>query len=266
MVKLPFKKRSIQPTQVFSNSIAAAALELASKFLKSESFSHLGSRGSEREIPVQNFFKENIPAVYNVVKGEVVDLDEQHSPQLDVMIYDSTKNFAFYEGENYILPAEALLVSIEVKTKLDKNEIRKSFRAANLLRKLKPFGKTQPEHRTRGEPAGHGDCSYFHCIFAYQSNLVEKYWFNREYNRIKDVSDELGIPSNVINRIYVVNRGLYNLVDEKGIKETPKTGTSLVHLYMHTLNFLVRENDRRPPSPYVDYAGRLSTGWESLTG
>ena len=41
-------------------------------------------------------------------------------------------------------------------------------------------------------------------------------------------------------------------------------GTALMQFYMHILNFLARENDRRESVPYLEYAGRMTEGWKSL--
>jgi hypothetical protein len=68
-----------------------------------------------------------------------VDQLNATGPQLDVLVYDQNRDFSFSDGTIHILPAEALLVSIEVKTKLDANGVRRCCEAARRLRALKPF-------------------------------------------------------------------------------------------------------------------------------
>lgn len=263
MFKLPFWKRSTKPTRVFKNSFQAEAQEIASRFLKSAGFQHGATKGSEREIPIKKFFKENLPGKYKVVKGEVVDLFDNHSPQLDVMIYDGQRNFAFYSEENCLIPAEALLVSIEVKSLLNATEVEHSLKSASKLSELKPYRMELASRRERGEAADE-KCRYFHCLFAYNTDLSEDNWLNKEYSRFLAWSESLEVPKSVFSRIYVANRGLINPDEERGITEEPQSGVALMHFYMHILNFLTRENRRRKSAPYLDYAGRLTAGWAKL--
>ena len=89
-------------------------------------------------------------------------------------------------------------------------------------------------------------------------------WLNNEYVRISEVSKSLKIPKSVLNRLYVANRGLINLDSNHGFSEEHDSGKGLMRFYMHILNFLIRENRRREPAPYIDYAGRLTKGWVKL--
>jgi hypothetical protein len=101
--KLPMKLRPSQPSPAVMNSIQAAILELAASYLKSGGFQHKGTKGSKREHQVQRFFKERIPGKFEVGDGEVIDLNEDHSPQLDVMIFNSHNNYAFASGKKLLL-------------------------------------------------------------------------------------------------------------------------------------------------------------------
>ena len=263
MTKLPFRDREPKPTQLFNSAFRAAALEFASKFIRSEPFHHAATKGIERETPVQDFFKKNLPGVYQVVKGEVVDLDESHSAQLDAMIFDGQKNFALYSGDNYILPAEAFLVGIEVKSLLDKQELEKSLKSASILKKLKPFRMNLSPPR-KGGNAADKKCRYFYCVFAYNTDISVTGWLLKEYARLVEVANGMGIPDFTLDRLYVANRGLIHPDAKRGIQEKPDSGVALMNLYMHILNFLIRENERRPQAPYIDYGGKLTEGWQNL--
>ena len=263
MSPFSFKKRRKRPISIMNKKIQASIQLLASTFLKSDVFTHSPTKGTQREIPVRDFFKENIPGKFSVTTGEVVDLFETHSPQLDVMIFDSQRNFPFYFGDQSVLPAEALLVSIEVKSKLNKHELTKSFEAAKKLRILKPYGKESAPPRERGERADKR-ARYFHCLFAYDTDLSEKNWLETENSRTVKVARSLGIPVGFIDRLYVANHGLLNLTAQTGVTESNNSGYALMNFYMHIMNFLIRENGRRPQVPYIDYMGRLSEGWINL--
>lgn len=262
MSKLPLNQRNSSPTKVFKSSIKASILQISSAFLKSETFLHAGTKGSERENPIQLFFKNNLPNTFDVVKGEVVDLEEQHSPQLDIIIYDSVRNFAFNNDDSYLLPAEALLVCIEVKSCLSSEEIKKILVAVNKLKKLKPFKRNLSPVREGGAHADEKS-RYFYCVFAYDSDLTKENWIKKEYLRLVGISKDIGIEYNLIDRIYVKNRGIINPVSENGAIENDD-GIGLMHFYMNILNFLLRENARRDPAPIIDYGGTLTQGWMKL--
>jgi hypothetical protein len=264
MTKIELKQRRERPAEPFSLKFQATLLDFTSEFLKSQSFKHALTKGENREAPVLDFFQNNLPGNYAVVRGEAVDLFERHSPQLDLMVYDKIRNFAFYSGESVVLPAEALLVSMEVKSVLNVEELKKSLVAAAKLRKLKPFKEPlSPPHKTK-EPSAN-ICRYLHCLFAYGSDLAEgPDWLEREYSRYARVLTDSESPVAEIDRIYVANRGLLNPVYNFGIAEDPEEGIALLHFYMDILNFLQRENRRRPTVPYIAYAGRIGKRWEKL--
>src|SRR6476659_1599322 len=151
--KLSYRNRRKEPSDVLQHGFEAAAKQFSAEFLRSAPFKHALSKGEEREIPVQSFFREHLPRAFAVTKAEIVDLYETHSPQMDAVIYDQMRNTAFYSGAISILPVEALLVSIEVKSTLTLEEIKTSVNSARKLRQLKPFKKKFVPVRRGGEAA-----------------------------------------------------------------------------------------------------------------
>ncbi len=265
MSNLPVKKRRREPSTVVKDKFQAALLNFTAEFLKSRSFQHALTKGEEREKPLQKFFSDNLPKTYAVSHGEVVDLFDTHSPQFDLVVYDHLRNIAFYSGESVILPAEALLVSVEVKSLLTSDEIEKSVLAARQLKKLRPFKKPVVRAHRPNEDAG-DECRYFHCLFAYSSNLSENNdWLREEYKRIARVIHDNGAELDDIDRIYVANRGLLNPSQNIGISEVRNDGAALLHFFTDVLNFLERENRRRKPVPYEGYAGRVGNLLEKLS-
>jgi hypothetical protein len=128
-----------QPVPVFNKRFAAALQRFGAALLETSAVSHSGIKGTKREDAFRDFIAERLPKRYGVASGEVVDQFNTAGPQLDVLIYDQTRNFSFSDGQIHVLPAEALLASIEIKSKLDSNEIRRSCEAARRLRALRPF-------------------------------------------------------------------------------------------------------------------------------
>jgi len=213
--RLSAKTRNSKPNAAVTKTIQAAVLEVVSGFLRSGGFHHTGTIGTERENPVQKFFKEHIPGKFTVCRGEAVDLHEKHSPQMDVIIFDSQNNYAFVSGDSLLLPAEALLVSIEVKTKLDKQEIEKALNSARKLRELRPFKKPLASLRSGGEPAN-DQCRYFHCLFAFLFlvGLVALVFYRRKRRLGMSliavaflVSAFLGLLNGITVHFYLVEQG-----------------------------------------------------------
>jgi hypothetical protein len=260
MKSLKFRDRRKMPVAVLESGFKAALHEFIAEFFKSADFQHALSKGEGREVPIQDFFRDHLPEAFGVEKGEAVDIGGHRGPQLDVMIFNKARNFAFYNGPLKILPAEALLVSIEVKSVLTKSEVESSLAAAKRLNELRPFARHLSSRRTDGKAADN-KARFFHCIFAYDSDLKSEGWLEKEYLRFSGLARA---EQALIDRIYVLNRGLINTTGKTGVTEQPYEGTALMQFYMHILNFLARENDRRESVPYLEYAGRMTGGWRSL--
>ena len=144
-----FKKRPVKTHSTFQSKFESATYKIAGHFFETAKFNHSLTKGEEREIPFIDFFNQNLPKTYSTVKGEVIDLFDGSSPQLYVMIHDSSRNIPFYTGDNCIIPAESLLASIEIKSKLTQEEVRKILKNVNKLKSLKPFGKTVDTSKQR---------------------------------------------------------------------------------------------------------------------
>lgn len=252
-----------EPADAFSAKFSAAILQFSADFLKTQGFKHALTKGEQRELPVQEFLRQNLPDVFGVAAGEAIDPLGAHSPQLDVVVFDRIRNFPVHRGAAVILPAEAVLASFEVKSTLSLAEVERSLLAADNLRALRPF-KRPLLSADRGKNARLDECRYFHSVFAYHSDLAKEGWLSAEQARLLDASKRLGIPASSIDRIYVAQRGLLHPERNRGVAEDETSGVGLMNLFAHVLNFVVRENGNRKAAPYGQYFGRLATGWERL--
>jgi hypothetical protein len=196
-----------------------------------------------------------------VLRGEVLDSLGAHSPQLNVLVFDRIRNFPVHRGSAVILPAEALLASLEIKSTLTLAEIERSLLAAAKLRALRPF-KRPLLGPGRDEASRPDECRYFHAVFAYHSDLAESGWLRAEYARLLDASKRAGVSASSIDRLYVAQRGLIHPEPARGVAEDESNGLGLMNLFAHLLNFIVRENGNRKAAPSGQYFGRLATGWE----
>nr|WP_315231730.1 DUF6602 domain-containing protein [uncultured Flavobacterium sp.] len=258
-----FKRKPKETHSTLKTKFEGIVYKIVGGFLETKPFNHALSKGEEREIPLINFLKQNLPSNYSTAKGEVIDLNETSSPQLDVMLYDSSKNIPFYSGEIQILPAEALLASIEVKSRLTRDEIKKILISVNKLKSLKPFKKDLDQSIQRRDENDKVTCRYFHTVFAYETDISQKDWAKKEFDRIKEVAKEIGVDYKQIDRVIVLNRGLLNPTYSIA-KESTDNAEMLLVYYIDLLNYLQRENNRRKIVPYQEYAGKMSHSWIKL--
>jgi len=253
-----------EPSEVFALKFRAAVLQFSADFLKTDGFKHALTKGEERELPVQQFLRANLPETFGVERGEVVDPYGSHGPQLDVIVFDRLRNIPVHAGGSALVPAEALLASVEVKTELTKAVLVESFRAAARLTALRPF-KRPLLRGNRGNRAPRDACRYFHVLFGYRTDLTESNWIDREYSRLADAAREAGTELGVIDRVYVAQRGLIQPGAARAVAEASQPGLGLMNLYMHLLSFVLRENRNRKEAPYEQYAGRMTEGWRQLS-
>jgi len=259
-----FKKRPVEPQEILKSKFEAAAYRLASSFFESDQFEHAVSKGEEREIPIHEFLDANLPDIFSVVRGEVVDSQNETSGQLDIMIYDNSRSIPFYNsGNNYILPAEALLSSTEVKSKLNKQEVRNILIGCNKLKSLKPFNAEVDTSKRKRSFEEKISCRFYHTVFAYGTDITTGDWAKKEFDRLDSVGKEMGIDPSLIDRVFVLNKGLINF-GHRVVKETSDNAEGFLYYYMGLLNFILRENSRRETVPYTSYAGRLSKGWRKF--
>lgn len=110
----------------------------------SQSFKHSVLKGSDRESAVADFLRQRLPSRFAVTTGEVIDQGGRRSPQLDVVIYDGSAAApilpADREGGAEIIGAEALLATVEVKSKLTRADIRQAAKSVKTLYSMRPFG------------------------------------------------------------------------------------------------------------------------------
>jgi hypothetical protein len=240
-----------------NNRFSAAVKEFGIELMKTGSINHPGNRGGAREEVLRTFFRQRLPMRYAVAEGEVIDLYGQTSPQMDLIFYNQGVDFALNSDLTSILPAEALLASIEVKSMLNQAEILKSINAAQKLRMLMPFGK--PLGGTNVGSATTSQARYYHCVFAYNTDLTPDNWLEKEAKRFLDSCKK----EHLIDAVYVVGRGLLNISHGMGRLED-ESGGAITSFYFSILNFIQREARRRGETPYERYVTPATNAWVKL--
>ena len=249
-------KKNLPRTPYLNPQFGAAVKDFGLSFLKTQSINHRGSKGTAREGVLGDFFREQLPGRYSVTEGEVVDLLGNPSPQLDLMFYDASVDFPFRAEGADILAAEALLSSIEVKSKLTKAEIEKSVIAARKLRKLKPFGRPLAGNDVSAEETSKKAARYFHCLFAYETDLAASNWLKNEADRLTSACGS----EHALDMVYVLDRGLIHVDHAIGRLED-SDGGAITNFYFSILNFIQREAGRRDGTPFERYTQPAKNVW-----
>src|ERR1700691_600890 len=251
-----------------------AEQNLLSAFKKSSRNNHKGLKGDARAKSVADFLQKRLPLGYGVLcKGEIVDYLDQRSGEVDIIIFDKIRN-AVLSDEPLWIPAESLLAYIEVKSVLTEAGLRESYTAAQKLSLLRPFKRTftLADGNAEGvvskipqsaEDLGTKPLRCFRTVFAYKTNLTDADWLTREWARVLKVTGEIPCAPALIDRILVLNRGMINPPVKSGVDEFEIS--SVFHQwFINLVNFLTRENGRRPPVDWQLYSKERLPGWKTL--
>jgi hypothetical protein len=254
----PLRKAHAVP--VFTDAFLATMHDFKGAITRTRNVRHNPTKGAMRESPIAKFFQDRIPSVYGVASGEVVDLENRSSPQFDVMFYDQTCDFPFVSDQALVLASEALLASIEVKSRLNSDEVSDCLKKARKLRQLRPFTNALAGLDIEDPARSKRQARYFHAVFAYDTDLVTETWAKHEYERFSKGNSK----DHQIDIVYVLGRGLLYLNDRKVVFEDDSTAHAFSIFYFSILNFLNRESRRRGETPYASYAAKMGGIWKRI--
>ncbi|MFZ6049802.1 DUF6602 domain-containing protein [Pseudomonas sp. CR3202] len=97
--------------------------ELHSKIMQAKAYitRHNPTTGALAEEVLRQFLKEHLPQLVSVNQGFILDKDGGISKQCDILIYDAHLYAPFYQvGGLVVVPAEAVIAVLEVKTSINK--------------------------------------------------------------------------------------------------------------------------------------------------
>lgn len=243
--------------------LASAEEELAAAFRKAEaSFQHMGDRGDARESAVRSFLTDQLPARFVVSAGEVLDAAGNVSGQTDVVIYDGLNTRPLFTTNGIaLLPAEALLATVEVKSKLDKSETDKAVGGMVKLRRLRPWDAPWSSARRKGRAADDMLPRLFTTVLGFTTDLVESTWPTNEMSRLRASCAASRLPTAHIDRLVVLDRGV--LLPSAGTAYIPDSGGGILGLWFFQLvSFLSREVARREPFPWDRYKFSERDSWQ----
>ncbi|MDQ0826926.1 hypothetical protein QFZ60_003099 [Arthrobacter sp. B2I5] len=234
-------------------------------FQDAGAFDHRGNIGTGRESAVISFLRARLPSRYKIASGEVVDLAGTRSGQIDVLIYDGsvTAPLLIQDDDQVLLAAEALLATIEVKSKLTKSETEKAISGISKIRRFRPWGLDWARSRPRGAQADDGLPRYFASVLAFDSDLSAADWTYKELTRFRSACSTAEVHVEYIDRVAVLTRGL--ILPAEGAAVTHAEDRKVLGMwYSALLNFLSREAARRKPFPWADYESWDGRSWEHV--
>ncbi len=247
------KRATKNPSKIFQQVLTQAEDQLALAAKSAANFQHKGIRGDERAAALDAFLTTHLPQNFSTGKGEAIDYLDARTGQLDLFIYDSsTASPLVASGENTLLPAEALYAVIEVKSVLTQAELNRCAVAAAKIRALQPYKHKFSPSPTKGEaPIDCYRCPYI--VFAYTTDLSEENWAQKEFDRVKSSVSEIGGEVDLLDRVIVLDRGMLRPQIAAARLKEGESGIFL-DFYIHLMNFLVKEKQRRPPIDLLAYA------------
>jgi len=171
---------------------------------------HRGLEGTVREILTERIIKPLLPASFSVGTGKIVDAWNNFSKQIDLIIYSPyvLPPILFSEREG-IFPIEACLYSIEVKTSLNKGELRKTIQSAL---KLRGMSYLSGNYDKNDNPINHTLRYIVPIFFAFGSNLKTNNP-EKEFNRYKELDKEWE-TNPIIRAFCIVGTGYWYFHEE----------------------------------------------------
>jgi hypothetical protein len=103
----------------------------------------------------------------------------------------------------------------------------------------------------------------FRTVFAYKTNLTDANWLAREWERVLKVTGEIPCSPSLIDRILVLNRGMINPPFKTGTDEF-ELSSVFQQWFINLVNFLIRENGRRPAFDLQMYTKTQLPGCKTL--
>lgn len=248
--------------------LSSAEDKLWSDFDRAGVFNHSGVIGSAREGAVARFLREHLPERFVVTTGQAVDASGVQTPQLDLILYDSYLSAPLLRRSAgpELLPAEALIAVVEVKSKFTREEAATCVRASTSLSQLDVYDGRFVASRIAGADAADRAPRCMYSILAFESDLSAMDWAAKEWKRLREVAGEVEADVSRIDRLTVLSRGL--LVPPTCTALPAEDGKGILrNWFLHLTDFLVREAGRRRPYDWDRYSRRPSSaGWEQLEG
>lgn len=129
---------------------------------------HYAERGAEAENILKDFLNARLPKRFAADTGLVIDFEDNISLQSDIIIYDASNSPIYRTGSRVlILPSDNVASVIEVKSKLDKDELEDAAKKIASVKKLKKSPLTDVDQPVTFSPLIM--TKTYGVVFAYES-------------------------------------------------------------------------------------------------
>lgn len=171
--------------------IQSAAKQLRQDFEEIQNNNpHAAESGAEAELILKAFLKDRLPRRFDIETGLVVGQDGTVSRQTDLIIFDALNSPVYRKGPKiHILPRDNVAAVIEVKSKLNKDQLKDAAKKIASVKTLRPTPITNID-----QPVTFSDMimtNTLGCVFAFDSytSLVALADNLKEINSDYDSSD-----------------------------------------------------------------------------
>jgi hypothetical protein len=196
---------------------------------------HPGLRGRAREIFARDLLTPFLSPNVGACTGIVVDSGGGSSRQIDIIIYDKTLiPSLMFTGEEGIVPIESVLATVEVKSALTRDEIKKSIQNAHSVKYLDAhFAEVMAEIPQKSSPV----C----CVFSFSSDTKPDKELIRLEEVVSEVNQEVDKKIHVpLSGVCVANTSFTQCVKiEYGDRPVPSFETTTENAAMKFMVFLI---------------------------
>lgn len=187
----------------------AASKGLNADFTKiRETMPHYGTSGTETENLLNKFLNNHLPRRFAATAGIAIDAEDNISQQFDTLIYDAENNPVYRAGENLqaqILPSDSIAAAIEVKSNLNKVELKDAAEKIASVKKLKRSPISNQDQHVNFSNFISINC--LGVVFAYTSETTLK----TLAKNLKEINQSLP-KSQWIDLVVVLGKGIISYV------------------------------------------------------
>src|SRR5579872_3927683 len=131
---------------------------------------HSATKGSEAEKVLRDFLNKHLPQRFRATTGILIDGSNALSKQTDVIIYDALSSPVYRFSEDaMILPIDTVASVIEVKSRLNSDELLDAYQKIASVKALKKKPSSDMDREATGSRLKMA--STFGVIFAFTSDL-----------------------------------------------------------------------------------------------
>jgi hypothetical protein len=179
-------------------------------------FQHTTLKGDGSEFAIREALNSHLPRNFSVGTGEVVDLSDTRSQQVDVIIANESQPFRAGIHENGLFLIEGVRAAGEVKTILTTKELKKTLEAATVFKSLRA---QRPLFQVFNSP---GSQPRFECppyfLFAFDNRVAERTLLKRlKEAPLVNAADGSGQALPPVDAVFILGKGaVVNYGDGQG--------------------------------------------------